>query len=137
MPRRSLLRWLLTAATAVLLLLYALSLPFYSGSSLGPSTSWRFEHGRLKLKRHTFPAHESFYVDVNSEGLHFAPEFRFNALNDWFINLPLWIPLALTSPLATFLWIRRHPKGHCRRCGYPLRGLAPQSPCPECGKPTG
>jgi hypothetical protein len=133
--RRFWFRWLFTAATALLLLLYYLSVPFYSGSSLGPHGSWRFEHGRIKLQYSPSTFHESFYIANNSEGLRFAPQLRASALNDWFINLPLWVPFALTTTAAVLLWRSRYPRGHCHRCGYDRKGLPGATPCPECGRP--
>ena len=71
-----------------------------------------------------------------------------------FRQIPLHIiPLGLSldslvyaAPLAGIIllprWMRRlrrasrRRRGHCPACNYDLRGLARNSPCPECGKPT-
>jgi hypothetical protein len=54
------------------------------------------------------------------------------------LAMPLWpafFPVFIRSCAWWWndirMW-RRRP-GHCRRCGYDLRGLAEGSPCPECG----
>jgi hypothetical protein len=42
----------------------------------------------------------------------------------------------ITAPVPAALWLlsrRRAPKDSCPSCSYDLRGLAPNSPCPECG----
>jgi hypothetical protein len=137
MPRpRTILRWLLSAATIILVLLYFLSLPFYAGSSITANTSWRFEHGRLTVKHSSVSRTESFYVDFNSEGLKWAPNARFHGAGEWSITLPLWIPLALTALPAALLWRSRlrPPPGHCQHCRYDRRSLPPAAPCPECGR---
>ena len=55
------------------------------------------------------------------------------------VAMPLWavVPFAVAAaglawrgPLRTAL---RRRRGACLACGYPRLGLAPESPCPECG----
>lgn len=48
----------------------------------------------------------------------------------WFFILLLLIP-TLRAGLQVVRTRRRIRKGHCRHCGYDLRGAA--GPCPECG----
>ncbi len=134
---RDFVRWLLTLASVLLILLYVLSLPFYSGSTLGRHLSWRFEHARLNIKYSPDQNPGPFYVDINSEGLKWAPEGRFDSWGSWSITLPLWMALVLTATPAGVLW-RRHRRslpGQCKRCRYDRKGLAPDALCPECGKP--
>ncbi len=84
------------------------------------------------------------------EAPRFAPDWHFYpARTDptgtltrppwWFVRLPLWIPtLAFALPAAGFsAWKRfRREAWQCRACRYDLRGLAPGTPCPECGRPA-
>lgn len=53
------------------------------------------------------------------------------------LKLPLWLPAApvlLILALVAFIRWRIRP-GHCRGCGYDLRGT-PGPVCPECGRPA-
>jgi len=63
----------------------------------------------------------------------------------WGISIPLWMPFLLFAIPTALLWRRdqiatkRARIGRCPCCGYDRRGLAADSPCPECGtapKPT-
>jgi hypothetical protein len=52
----------------------------------------------------------------------------------WEVAVPLWMPGAACAGLYA-LGRRRgwaHEPGHCRRCGYDLRGVTGEV-CPECG----
>ena len=51
--------------------------------------------------------------------------------------LPLWIPALLTAIPTFILWRRdrRHPPGHCKKCGYDLTGNM-SGACSECGRAT-
>jgi hypothetical protein len=56
-----------------------------------------------------------------------------------YLCVPLWPFVLITGLPAALLWSGDHARrraerlGHCRACGYDRRGLAAQSPCPECG----
>ncbi len=55
------------------------------------------------------------------------------------LNLPLWTLFLLVAAPTAFLWRlepRRFPPGHCRKCGYDLRGNV-SGRCPECGTEAG
>lgn len=74
-----------------------------------------------------------------------GPIFRFTSegnglASTWSLGIPL-PTLILGAMLLPGLWLagairtwaRRHPPGHCRQCGYDLRGS--KTACPECGRP--
>jgi len=53
----------------------------------------------------------------------------------WTVSAPAW-GVVLVAGILPAVWLyrmtrRRHPPGHCRRCGYDLRGGGDR--CPECG----
>ena len=52
--------------------------------------------------------------------------------------LPIWIPLLAMAILTAWLWWRnrnrKHPPGHCQRCGYDLTGNV-TGVCSECEEP--
>lgn len=133
--------WMLAAVSVLLAALYVLSVPFYSGSSVGSRLCWRMEHGRLKVEcRPRGRNPESFYIAINSEGLRFAPDWHVYSAGNWFFNVPLWVPLGASvvgSAGLFFVTRRRRKAGVCGKCGYDLRGLpggAAGARCPECGE---
>jgi hypothetical protein len=56
----------------------------------------------------------------------------------WIVRVPAWTVLVL-AVVATLALLRLdRPErwrraGRCFACGYDRRGIAPESPCPECG----
>lgn len=58
---------------------------------------------------------------------------------DWWVWVPLWMPLAGSLAITAAAWIlgnraARHARsGLCPACGYNRAGLAPDAKCPECG----
>jgi hypothetical protein len=50
------------------------------------------------------------------------------------VSVSIWLLWLLIALPTAYLWWRdrRFPSGHCKRCGYSLRGL-PEPRCPECG----
>ena len=58
------------------------------------------------------------------------------------VAVPLGILLPLIRPIIRgFLHARRERRRggrfECLKCGYPLKGVPPDGPCPECGEPLG
>lgn len=53
-------------------------------------------------------------------------------------SLPLWMPIVALGGLGAWLYRRSRVRdAHaCGKCGYDLRGLADDAPCPECGRAT-
>lgn len=131
------LRWGGACISLGLVILYVLSVPFYSGSALPLKCAWRLEHGCLKFERKSAGTTESFYIAINSEGLRFLPECRVFNSPDWMVNIPLWIPLLAIGGWTTRAWISHHRntprfKTGCPGCGYNRDGLL-ATKCPECG----
>jgi hypothetical protein len=59
--------------------------------------------------------------------------------NSALIGFPHWLPISLfLVPSSTVLVLdarkRRRSPTACTHCGYDRSGLAPGSPCPECGR---
>lgn len=131
-------RWVAILILLTLVLLYAANVPFYSGSTLGGSLSWRMEHGRLTIDRRPQRNRETFYIAPNSEGLRWSPAWRWHGGWSWMVRIPLWMPLGLSILWSVLAWSRprpRDPEPKCSQCGYPLRGLPDGAPCPECATP--
>ena len=70
--------------------------------------------------------HWSFLSESDSHGTHPA--------------IPVWIVLILPAVASAVLWwpplraVARRRRCACLNCGYARSGLAPDVPCPECGK---
>ncbi len=62
------------------------------------------------------------------QAAHIQGDFRLR------LSLPLWVVVSLLVVPTVILWYRDRPppKGHCRDCGYDLRGNE-SGVCPECG----
>lgn len=83
---------------------------------LGPRSSWR-------------PSISTASIGI-SPGTSGTPLFKLSAL-----YIPLWPLIVLFGGSTTLMWWRSRSAvvpGHCRKCGYDLRGIATE-PCPECG----
>jgi hypothetical protein len=51
-----------------------------------------------------------------------------------YIFVPLWMPILVFLGLGCAVaFMRRQPHGTCPMCRYPVTGLPPGAPCPECG----
>ncbi len=59
---------------------------------------------------------------------------RFKTSRTTHLFVPLWVPLLVVgaATILAFRHDRRFAPGHCRTCGYNLRG-AEHAVCPECG----
>jgi hypothetical protein len=51
----------------------------------------------------------------------------------WATGLATWAAAMLFLFGAQRVRIVQHPRGRCAACGYDLKGLAEETPCPECG----
>lgn len=64
---------------------------------------------------------------------------RHSGGRDWWVWVPLWMPLAGSMALTGAAWVlgrraaRRARLGWCAACGYDRAGLAAGARCPECG----
>lgn len=80
-------------------------------------------HGRLYiLSVHTVAGPMVWWPRLERPGASREP----------YLFVPLWLVMLACFYIA---WraIPRRRKGACPSCGYPLAGLPPSSPCPECG----
>jgi hypothetical protein len=94
------------------------------------SPRWTVWWPRPRERRMTWWPRRSRWGVAQSHG----PPFNLGSGDS--ITLPLWMPFAAFAlPSVWLLWphLRLTRHGHCPRCHYDLRGLPPNSPCPECG----
>lgn len=99
----SLTSWI---ATGMVGLLWLHNLPFYAGAAWN-GFAWRMEHGRLLLTASDWMREQSFWINANLEGLRWSLEGHSVALDDWLLQLPLWLPCALLLALSLRLRRRR------------------------------
>jgi hypothetical protein len=64
----------------------------------------------------------------------------------WMVYIPIWMPLALVTPIAACAWIldlfarrreQRVLRNLCPACGYSRAGIAKAAACPECDAAPG
>ena len=104
-------------------------------SDLEVSIAWgginlvRFPPGSSRLR-------EGGFEFVRFEGWMTAwlPMFS-SMLGGSVLFIPMWMPLGAVALPTAYLFHRdrRHPRGHCKQCGYDLQGNE-SGVCPECGR---
>jgi hypothetical protein len=146
-------RTLSAAACLLSLALYAFSLRWHTSYRYYGAWSAALTHGALIYEEFTPPLqspHRWGGSDVATCSTQFfsndfsptwRPSFRRSGPPNPMLSItfPLWIPIPL---LALLTW-HTHRRiraldliGRCPRCRYDQQGLAPATPCPECGRPA-
>lgn len=132
------------ALTVLIATLWAASLKLDFGwVSPGPTTfAIGFGAGRLQLGR-LIPAdsppdpYRGWYGESRVD-FRQSWHWRYDALGgNILVAIPLWAPFlaALVTTLLAWRRLRRRLNpGLCPACSYPRSGLAPNAPCPECGR---
>jgi len=101
-----------------------------------------FAHGHCRVSHLVpSPVHQThFTYNVMNVPLRPAWGFEYYAQDSyWSARFPLWLPFLLVAIPTALAWrldtlaTRRARVGMCPKCSYPRTGLAPSSPCPECG----
>jgi len=108
-PGRGRTRWLAVAAAALVAVVYLANLPFYAGQTFESGLQWRMEHGRLTISRNAAlrGRPQSFWIDLNSEGLRWSAQWHRYRPAHWVLTIPLWIPLGLCLVWCAVSWRRR------------------------------
>ncbi|CAG0991473.1 hypothetical protein PHYC_02322 [Phycisphaerales bacterium] len=150
------LRWTCTAALAMLLLVYAITNWFaFTAVRAGSGPFVLLAGGALHVhwsppgaSRVVFgfvegatPIVADCYVWAGSAGSDWtwSGEWRDSTYGAATVReraVPLWVPSLLLAAVSALLWrshLRDRRANNCPECNYPLSGLAPGSPCPECG----
>jgi hypothetical protein len=110
------------------------------GGSPAPTGRGSGPHSLIYGYRHTFRFNWWYRITPSTPatpGLPGIPIPRPPTQGYSSLKLPLWMPAApVLLILAVIAFIRwRIRPGHCRGCGYDLRGT-PGPVCPECGRPA-
>ena len=75
---------------------------------------------------------------MRPEGMRWGFDHQQTPLYE-FVRVPLWAIIPLPLLAAGLAWrgpartAQRRRRGACLACGYPRLGIAPETPCPECG----
>jgi hypothetical protein len=80
--------------------------------------------------------HDPVYFFRHRFTFLWTPRYRESSLlDDQWVEVPLWMPLAPLVALGAWPWLWRRirtRRGQCRQCGYDLRSCTGPV-CPECG----
>ena len=89
-----------------------------------------FENGAMMVSLHD-RLDEWTYVERSSEGLSL---WNFWLAGTRVVEVPLYAVFTAVAIPTLLVWrfVPKFPRGHCRRCGYNLKGLT-EPRCPECG----
>ena len=126
---------LITGTTLCLLIVGAFVASGWFAVAVGtsPDGFWAVTHGAVTIC--TWKVR--IYVDFEIA----AHEFDLAEWNLWDVwdagglyVIPLYAPFLLIALPTLLVWrlAPKFPRGHCRRCGYNLKGLT-EARCPECG----
>jgi hypothetical protein len=129
------LRWTLLSLTVVLVL--AIPASFWSPYVVLPGALIALDSAIVEVSYNPGWGRDGWVAGWGEWRYLFQWRPRFVQLRSgWYFLLPLWIPLAASGLLTGVTWWRwwtAAAPGGCAGCGYDLKGLAPNTPCPECG----
>jgi len=146
--RQSRVAWILLACACAAAVFFFLSTRFEFGCSLSRDRSVLCTRGLIAIswRRETpfTPYFERWHA------MELGPFYATRTSGPaywWFLwrsdlgilgaGMPLWLPFSLFSISGIISLWRAHSRprpGLCSHCHYPLTGLPPNSPCPECGR---
>lgn len=151
-PRRAAnVRWLFTAATLILAAVWLGSAFIRVCWCVQPYDDYEISTGRLTHGEwgHPRPIDTLMKPGVFIERMprplmrwRYDPaNFNFGSVDLVETSYPLWPAIAALLIPTTILWLLHLRSARrtdlCPTCHYPRTGLAPSSPCPECGtRPT-
>ena len=142
---RRVAKWVAVTLSALLATLWSASI--ISTLSYGRDSNWvirqvSIESGCISITRERYSpsmivnGRHGLHARLGVRPLRWRPFGTMFSDGDLVLIVPLWIPLAAAAiPTAWLLYRDRRAArtGHCP-CGYNLTGLAPDAPCPECGR---
>jgi hypothetical protein len=102
-----------------------------------PNGRWRITDDAMNFCRQT--AASMSLPSFRFAGFEYT-NLNFKSSYPGFIAIPYWAITALLAVFSLWAFLRRRGQrdrllpGHCRACGYDLRGVG--ETCPECGSPT-